>query len=107
MYLVDNLSQQYNFLDLAKSLKTIFTPVAAAKVFQTVDAINSLLAGGIGYAITKDESQLWTQNGDMRGLNNLLKQIPGAAQVVDMKNKVQNNDEASDWFESMTGVRLK
>ena len=104
MYLVGNLSQQYNPMDLAQSLKTIFTPVAAAKMFQTADGVVSLLHGTMGYALTGDESMMYTQDGKIRGLNNVLKQIPFAAQINDYKNRFENSADMSDYFDNL---RLK
>jgi hypothetical protein len=90
MYLVDNLSQQYNPIDLLRTGKTAFTPVALAKSYDTAESIVTMLVAGSNYAVG-NEDEAFTQKGDFRGFNNFQKAIPYVAAYKDFQTKVEND----------------
>lgn len=87
-YLIDNTSQQYNIIDLLRTGTTIAQPVLVKKAFDLASAGTQLfLLNGMSYA-TGNSEDAWTEDGNLRGLNQFLKSIPYTAFGQDFYNKI-------------------
>jgi hypothetical protein len=106
MYLVDNLSQQYNVYDLLKTLKTGIAPVAIAKLYTTVESLTTMMIGTASYGLTGREEYLFTEKDELRGWNNFKKQIPGVASYVDIYSKL-TNDKSGVLYSDFATLRLR
>lgn len=87
MYLVDNLSQQYNFYELFKTSTEAFTPVAFERIFQTTGGITKLLFSTANWALSGDDQAFLNNKGEIKGLTQIIKSVPGLAAVYDLMNK--------------------
>jgi hypothetical protein len=107
-YLVDNLTQQYNPVDLIKTAKTFGVPVTLAKLHDFVVHGTQLAFSSASYMTGNDDMAL-TKKGDLRGWNNFAKTIPYLASYKDMMNKISRDKSgilgAVDWMYG--GVRMK
>jgi len=105
-YLVDNLTQQYNPIDIARTIKTFGTPVSVSRAMDFVMNGAQLTFSSANYALGNDDLAL-TKNGDLRGWNQFAKTIPGVASVKDIVSKIENSKSIDtgvfDWMYS--GVR--
>lgn len=89
MYLLDNLSQQFNPIELLKLTKQMLQPVALTKAIDTISSIGYMTVAGINYLIG-DEEAAFTNAGDLRGLNNFKKSVPIISSYEDMIRRVEN-----------------
>ena len=107
MYLVDNLSQQYNVLDLARTMSTATNPVILARSYKQLMATSTLLMAGANYAIG-NEDKAFTKLGDVKGFNDFIKGIPylSSAQSAINAAKHDKTFELNTWFDNNT-IRLK
>lgn len=98
-YLIDNASQQYNFIDLLRTGTTVATPVLVKKAYDfATSGTQLILLNGID-AIVNDGENIRTEKGDIRGLNMFLKSVPYTAFGQDFYNKINNiNVEQYGWF---------
>jgi len=103
MYLIDNLSQQYNPIDLSRTMKTIATPVAIAKAADFVLHGWNMTVAGSNYAVGNDDAAL-TKQGDLKGWNSFIKTIPLLSSYKDIMNKVEHTEDANSTFNQM--IRL-
>ena len=91
-YLIDNASQQYNFVDLLRTSSTIATPVLVKKAFDFASAGSQLFISDGFNLVTGNSEEIYTQDGNVKGLNLFLKSIPYTAFGQDFYNKLQNID---------------
>ncbi len=98
MYLLDNLSQQYNPLELLKLTKQMMEPVALVKAIDSMAAMGTLMAAGFDAGIHGDQELLFTNKGDLKGWNTLKKQIPLLASYKDAINRVEHISELDNMF---------
>lgn len=105
MYLVDNLSQQYNPMDMARTLKTSALPVSINKTFQTAESLSKFLFASAEHIISGDPEAGLTQKGDIKGWNNLKKSIPLLSSYYDLMNKFEH-DKSIGFFD-MERERLR
>ena len=91
-YLIDNASQQYNFVDLLRTSSTIATPVLVKKAFDFASAGSQLFISDGFNLVTGNSEEIYTQDGNIKGLNLFLKSIPYTAFGQDFYNKLQNID---------------
>ena len=109
MYLVDNLSQQYNIVDLFRTLKTVASPVAMAKLSDFTTNFTTMIFASANYAAGNEDEAL-TKRGDLKGWNNFVKTIPYLSSYKDVMNKFDKIDDAgwfTDTFGIYDGTRLK
>ena len=107
MYLVDNLSQQYNPVDLLRTMKTIFVPVSLAKLVQFGVTGSQMVVASANYGLG-NEDMAFTEKGSLRGWNTFVKGVPGLAQYKDIKNRIEKTkDPDSVINEVFKGVRFK
>jgi hypothetical protein len=109
MYMIDNLSQQYNLADLGRSAKSMLSPVVIGKLYQTGAGAAEMIMATVDYAIG-NEDDAYTKQGDFKGWNKTSKGLPGVASAVDLINKFDRAKSVKelDWFDGMNeGVRLK
>jgi len=107
MYAIDNLSQQYNLLELAKTSVSMTTPVAISQLNKTVQASMQLLMAGAGYAVGNNDLT-YTQKGDVRGWNVMKKTLPFITTYYDLTEKAESID-TSTWgglIDDMYSTRL-
>jgi len=98
MYLVDNLTQQYNPVDLLRTLESASRPVSLARGYKAVTAFTKLNIALADIAVGNKEGA-FTQKGDLRGWNEFKKSIPGLASYYDFHNKVTNAKSVNpDWL---------
>jgi hypothetical protein len=109
MYLIDNLSQQYNPVDLARTMKTVASPVAIAKASDFVLHGWTMMAAGTSYATGNDDMAL-TKQGDLKGWNSFIKTIPLLSSYKDIQTKIENtpDGDSESFFSQMAKLnRLK
>lgn len=82
MYMIDNAAQQYNPIDIARSLSNL-TPVGFKRAFETGQALAS-----IGGAIISDDK--YTQEGNLRGWVPLQKSIPFVSSYYKIVRDIQS-----------------
>jgi hypothetical protein len=90
MYLLQNLSQQYNPIELLKLTKQMLEPVALTKAIDTFTAMGTLMAAGFDAGVHGDAELLFTDKGDLKGWNNLRKALPGLASYTDAIKRIEN-----------------
>lgn len=103
MYLIDNVSQQYNPVDLLRTAKEYPKPVMAKKMYDTATSLGSVMwATGayMGYSVGLDidESEFLTRRGDWRGWNTFKKSIPIGAPIWDLLDRIENTEALSFWM---------
>ena len=98
-YLIDNTSQQYNFIDLLRTSTTIAQPVLVRKAFDFATSGTQLFfANGFNY-VTGNPEDMYTKDDNLKGLNTFLKSVPYTAFGQDFYNKVKNiNVDQYSWF---------
>ncbi len=107
MYLVDNLSQQYNPVDLLKTGKTFVTPVFFTKFTTFVDSGTQMMWAGANYMIGNEDAAL-TKRGDLKGWNTFAKGLPLVSSYKDTMNRFNNVKDDSSWINwSINAVRLR
>lgn len=105
MYLIDNLAQQYNPVDILRTMSNL-TPVGFTKSFRTMENMvlfsGSLMALGEG-----DMDRAFTQQGNLRGFIEIQKSIPGLAAYYDLTRKLDSieflnpDNETSNYMTQM------
>lgn len=105
MYLIDNLAQQYNPVDILRTMSNL-TPVGFTKSFRTMENMvlfsGSLIALGEG-----DRDRAFTQQGNLRGFIEMQKSIPGLAAYYDLTRKLDSieflnpDNETSNYMTQM------
>jgi len=109
MYLVDNLSQQYNVVDLVRTAKTVSNPVAIAKLSDFTVNGALMIASAANYAVGNEDAA-FTKRGDLRGWNNFVKTIPLLSSYKDVMRKFENTKDENAWvhaFGTYDRTRLK
>lgn len=86
-YLVDNLSEQYNLIDLMKSTSTAANPVIAAKIYKLAKDISTFMVAGAQYTVGDEEDAL-NREGDIKGWNNIVKGTPGIGWAKTLMNQL-------------------
>jgi hypothetical protein len=97
MYMVDNLTQQYNPMDLLRTLESATRPVALARTYKATSAFAQMTVA-LANAAIGDEEDAFTQQGDLRGWNEFKKAIPGAASYYDAVNKIRHSKSYTPEF---------
>jgi len=98
MYLVDNMTQQYNPLDLLHTLESASRPVSLARGYKAVTSFTKLTIALTDLALG-DKEGAFTQKGDLRGWSEFRKSIPGLASYYDFHKKVTNAKSVDpDWL---------
>jgi hypothetical protein len=88
-YVIDNGTQQYNIKDLAMSAKELGVPILAKKLYDVVDSGFTVFSSGILWGMG-DEQGAFTQKGDLRGLNTLIRSLPYVNIPSDFYRKFSN-----------------
>ncbi|HAH26003.1 MAG TPA: hypothetical protein DCL77_19955 [Prolixibacteraceae bacterium] len=89
-YFVDNPTQLYNPLDIIRNPSQLM-PVALTRVSNMGTSFGTMMGAIVMYGVSGgDISKLYTQRGDLRGLNDFQKGIPFVAPYVDFLNKMKN-----------------
>lgn len=89
-YLIDNTSQQYNIFDLLRTTVTIAQPVLVKKAFDLATSGTQLFVINTANIATGNAEDIYTKDGNIRGLNLFLKSVPYTAFGRDFYNKVTN-----------------
>ncbi len=109
MYAIDNLSQQYNVFDLAKTITTAGSPVAITQAYKTSLAFSEVLLATTNYAVGNDD-KAFTKKGDLRGWNQFKRGVPFVSSITDVMDKVDKTDPEkwhSFYTEANSNIRLK
>ena len=106
-YLIDNASQQYNFIDLLRTGTTVATPVVVKKAYDFATSGTQLILFNGLDEIFNDGENVRTEKGDIRGLNTFLKSVPYTAFGQDFYNKVNNINVDQYGFFSFKDSKLR
>ena len=97
MYMIQNVSQQYNPMELLKTMETVARPVSLARAYKFTEAFaNMMIASGNAAVGNKDKA--FTQQGDLRGWNEFQRSIPYVASWHDLSLKLSNASETEQWW---------
>lgn len=88
MYLIDNLGQQYNPVELLRILEQGLQPVALSRAIKTTQAFAQLLVASSHLAMGDKEEAL-TLKGDLRGWNEMRKSIPLMSSYTDFIKRLE------------------
>jgi hypothetical protein len=93
-----NVSQQYNPLDMLQIAQTATQPVAIARMYKTTQGfVNMMIATG-NLLLGSDSSASFTEEGQLRGWNEIMRSIPYLASFHDFANKMKNGSITEDWW---------
>lgn len=107
MYMVDNLSQQYNMVDLSKTMATAFSPVAFAKVGNFAVHGSKMVVAAAEYSVGNEDAAL-TKKGDLKGWNSFVKTVPLLSSYYDAKNRFRNVKDPDSFINAgLDVIRLK
>jgi hypothetical protein len=99
-YLVMNMSQQYNPLDMLNSLEAASRPVALARMYKMTQA-SWIMTVALANLAVGDNEDAFTQKGDLKGWNEFMKGIPGLASYSDLASKLgHSGGELEEWWEN-------
>lgn len=110
-YLIDDLSQQYNPLDIAKSMSTISNPVVATRTYKLAQDLAIFMVSTMQYAIPGGEDGLiksGLNKDEFKSLNNLLKSNRWTSIYFSFATQMNGVDFVKDkqWF-SNDWMRMK
>jgi hypothetical protein len=106
-YLVDNAGQQWNPLELSKTMKDAMSPVMFTKIYNTTNGIAQTMWSTINY-VAGNEDEAFTTTGHLKGANEVIKGIPQAAFLQDAYRKVTNaTDDENSWFYIKDDMRFR
>lgn len=91
MYLVDNLSQQYNPMDLLDIMRTGMNPPIFARLWSTGSGMTKMFTATGQWIYTGDERELFDNEDQFKGWRDIRKQIPGLASYVDFMSRLRND----------------
>jgi hypothetical protein len=97
-YLVMNVSQQYNPLDMLQIAQTATQPVAIARLYKSTLGFTSMLAATGNLLIGSDPESSFTEDGQLKGWNEMLRSIPGLASFHDFASKMKNGSITEQWW---------
>jgi hypothetical protein len=101
-YLIQNTSQQYNPMEMLKTLETVSRPVALARAYKFTEAFGMMMMSSANLALGNEDAA-FTQNGDMKGWNEFMRSIPYVSAWHDFASKMQHGTETEQWWtEKMT-----
>lgn len=103
MYLIDNYSQQYNPIDLLRTIKSIAIPVSAAKSINFAMSGSKLFLASIDYSLG-NEDRAFTNHGDLKGWVEFRKGIPYAASYYDFIRRMDKMKSVDDFFENHSTI---
>lgn len=99
-YIIDNVSQDWNIVDLTKNISRFPEMPAAARTYKSIDAAsetawNWWVASGTspGY----DPKQAWTEDGDIKGWTELKRGVPLISSWYSWFNFMENVDTRSNY----------
>jgi len=96
-YLVMNLSQQYNPVDMLNIAETMMRPVALARMNKlAMSSLRMFIATGNLMIGNTDEA--FTRDGDLKGWNEIMRSIPYLASWHDFSNKMIHGSFTEDWW---------
>jgi len=98
-YLNRNLTQQYNPLDLLHTLESASRPVSLARSYKAVTGLVNMLHATANLTIG-NEAAAFTQEGHLKGWNELQRSIPYLASYYDFMYKMEHNKTLEPWFVS-------
>ena len=98
-YLVMNLTQQYNPMDLLHTLESASRPVALARSYKAVTGFTNLLVATANLTVG-NEAEAFTQEGHLKGWNEFQRSIPYLASYYDFISKMEHNKSLEPWFVS-------
>jgi hypothetical protein len=97
-YLVMNVSQQYNPLDMLQIMQTVSQPVAIARMYKTTQGFANMLVATGNLLLGSDPSSSFTEEGQLKGWNEMMRSIPYLASFHDFASKMKNGSITEDWW---------
>ena len=96
-YLILNLSQQYNPMELLHTLESASRPVSVARMYKATESFYMMLIA-TGDLMFKDGDNAFTSDGDLKGWNNFKRSIPYLASWEDFATKMQHGAPTEEWW---------
>ena len=96
-YLVMNTSQQYNPVDLLNIAETMARPVALARLTKLTESTFNMFVA-TGNLMIGNTDKAFTQKGDLKGWNEVMRSIPYLASWHDFANKMKHGSFTEDWW---------
>ena len=87
-YMMMNVSQQYNPVDILNTGKSFFEPVAVTRAYKSLEAASKMFVAGVDIAINNG-ADAYTQRGDLRGWVEFRKSIPYMSSYYDFASKIE------------------
>ena len=100
-YLVMNLNQQYNPLDLLHTLETISRPVAVARMYKLTEAFYTMIVASGNLMMGEDKDRSFNSRGQLKGWNEFMRSVPYVASYHDFMIKMTNNAKTEEWWDMM------
>jgi hypothetical protein len=97
-YLVMNVSQQYNPLDMLQIAQTATQPVSIARMYKSTLGLASMLAATGNLLLGSDPEASFTEEGQLKGWNEMMRSIPYLASFHDFASKMKNGSITEDWW---------
>ena len=96
-YIIQNQSQQYNPIEMLRTMETVTRPVSFARAFKFTEAFGQMMLASANLALGDKESA-FTQKGQLRGWNEFMRSVPYASAWHDMAMKLQNASQTEAWW---------
>jgi hypothetical protein len=97
-YLVMNLSQQYNPLDMLQIAQTSTQPVALARMYKSTQGLTNMMVATGNLLIGSDPENSFTQDGELKGWNEVMRSIPYLSSFHDFASKMKGGAITEQWW---------
>ena len=96
-YMVQNTSQQYNPMEMLRIFESMTSPVSIARAYKFSEAFGAMMIASTNYAFGNKQAA-FTQKGDLKGWNEIMRSIPYMSAWHDISLKLQNASQTEQWW---------
>jgi len=96
-YLVNNLNQQYNPMDLLNTLESASRPVSFSRAVKATQGFANFMMATANLMVG-NEAAAFTQDGHLKGWIELQRSLPYISSYYDFINKMQHNKTLEPWW---------